>query len=160
MLVRSILSIVVLVACRSSQPTTPSDERDAVVGDHHVSITIPQAEVAAQTKDRITWRVPAGEATVSDDGPQTGETKFLIARSPRTIVRSDGGFHVVTEVVRECDGRVFGCVYTETVADPESPAGHAARDRGVAARSEPHAATPRSRAAWPAGDSGSATASV
>ena len=143
MLVRSILSIVVLVACRSShQPATPSDERDAVVGDHHVAIVIPNAQLAAQAKDRITWRVPAGEATVSDDGPRTTDTKFLVARSPRTIVRSDGGFHVVTEVVRECDGRVFGCVYTETVADPESPAGHAARDRGVAAcgslRVDPH----------------------
>jgi len=144
MLVRSILSIVVLVACRSShQPAAPSDERDGIVGDHHVSIVIPNAQLAAQAKDRITWRVAdGGEATVSDDGPRTAETRFLVARSPRTIVRSDGGFRVVTEVVRECDGRVFGCIYTETVTDPESPAGQAARDRGVAAcsslRVDPH----------------------
>src|SRR6266498_2544471 len=114
MLVRSILPIVVLVACRSShqsEPASPSDQRDGIVGEHHVSIVIPNAQLASQTKDRITWRVPSGEATVSDEGPRTADTRFQVARSPRTIVRADHGFHVVTDVVREHDGRVFGCVY-------------------------------------------------
>jgi len=145
MLLRSFLLVGVLVACRSSRTDPPAahdsqaaqrGQHDGTVGGHHVSITIAGGELAAQRPERMTWRLTgeaSGEASVSDNGPRTAETAILVARSPRTIVRADGGIKVITEVVRECDGRMFACVYSETVDDPGSPRGQAARARGVAA---------------------------
>lgn len=101
---------------------------------HHFTITIADAKLVAQRPDRWTWRVANGEATVSDDGPRTAESQYLIARSPRTIVRGDGDIiQVITELARDFDGRIFSCVYSETVDDPDSPRGMAARARGLAA---------------------------
>jgi len=146
MLRRSLFLIGVLVACRSSrtdppaahdsQAGAPRGQVDGTVGGHHVSLAIGGGELVAQRPDRLTWRLTGeltGEASVSDDGPRTAETPILVARSPRTIVRADGGIKVITEVVREHEGRVFACVYSEIVDDPESPRGQAARARGVAA---------------------------
>jgi len=108
---------------------------EGVVGGHHFSIIIPDAKLVAQTPARSTWRLASGEATVSDDGPPTADSKFVIARSPRTLVRSDAeaGVIVVTELAREHAGRVITCVYSETVDDPESPRAKAARNHGLAA---------------------------
>lgn len=111
---------------------------DGRIGGRRFVISIANAELVTHTQTLWRWRVPSGEVTVTDAGAPTEATKFQVARSPRTIVRSDRDFRVITEVVISAGGRVFDCVYQELVAEPESPEGRAATERGIAACSSFH----------------------
>src|SRR5512138_2104578 len=100
---RSVVSIALFAACSHNEP--PANHAadvgparsEGTIGHHHFAIAIAGAELVKQTPSLWRWRVPGGEITVSDSGAPTEATKFQVARSPRTIVRSDRGYHVITE---------------------------------------------------------------
>jgi hypothetical protein len=136
-----VLAAVTAGACAHHEPLAnregsagrePNPHYEGTLGGHYFTITLEGGELAKQDARTWQWRLPGGEATVADHGAATDQTKFLVQRSPRTIVRIDGGYHVITEVVLDVGGREFGCSYHQRVADPDGPEGKAAAERGVA----------------------------
>jgi len=113
----------------------PAESRFAgTLADHRFTITIDGGRVTRSAPDAWTWQLGAGEVAIQEVGAADANTHFLVERSPRTIVRGgDRELSVVTEVVLVAGGRAFRCTHEERVDDPDSPAGKAAVERGVAA---------------------------
>jgi hypothetical protein len=84
-----------------------SDHFEGVISGHHFTITIERGKLASSDRSAYAWTIGTGRLTVSDSGPIAEETKFLVERSPRTIVRGSDGLWVVTEVVTTAGGRAF-----------------------------------------------------
>ena len=70
---------------------------------------------------------------VSDSGPVAEETRYLVERSPRTIVRGSDGVWVLTEVVTTAGGRAFTCLHQQPIEKSGSAEEKQAAARGVAA---------------------------
>ena len=120
------------------EPEAPGPARaesrfSGAVGGHRFTITVDGGRVTRSGPDAWTWTMGAGEVSIQEVGAADGDTHFLVQRSPRTIVRGDQELSIFTEVVLVAGGRVFRCAHEERVDDPDSPAGKAAVDRGVAA---------------------------
>jgi hypothetical protein len=113
----------------------PAESRfSGTVAGHRFTITIDGGRVTRSAPDAWTWQLGAGEVAIQEVGAADADTHFLVERSPRTIVRGgDRELSVFTEVVQVAGGRVFRCTHEERVDDPDSPAGKAAVERGVAA---------------------------
>jgi hypothetical protein len=102
------------------------------LGKHRFTIALAGATLVRSEPAIWSWRLGTGEVAVQDVGPADRDSHFLVERSPRTIVRSDGGFQIVTEVVLVVAGRVFSCTHEERVPDPDAPEARAVVDRGLA----------------------------
>ena len=109
------------------------DHFEGTLSHHHFSITIAHGRPASADRTAYAWTVESGRVIVSDSGPIAEETKFLVDRSPRTIVRGSDGLWVVTEVVTTAGGRAFTCLYQETITRDDTPFASQATARGVAA---------------------------
>jgi hypothetical protein len=147
----AVLAMIAVAACsRSSDVAPPSNHGSSVdvavppaqpqegvfegtISGHHFSITIPEGKLANAERGAYTWHVGSGRLAVQDSGPIADETKFLVARSPRTIVRDNDGLWIVTEVVKTAGGRVFTCLHQQTIARDGSVEAKQAAARGVAA---------------------------
>lgn len=110
-----------------------SDHFEGVINGHHFSITIEKGKLASSDKSSYAWNVGSGRVVVSDSGPIAEETKFLVERSPRTIVRGSDGLWVVTEVVTTAGGRMFTCLHQQPIARDGTLEAKQATARGVAA---------------------------
>ncbi|HWU89718.1 MAG TPA: hypothetical protein VN253_20790 [Kofleriaceae bacterium] len=112
----------------------PAESRfSGTVAGHRFTIAIESGRVVHRGPDTWSWKLGAGEVSIEELGPADADTHFLVERSPRTIVRGDDGFSIVTEVVLVAGGRAFRCAHEERVDDPDSPAARAAVERGVVA---------------------------
>jgi hypothetical protein len=109
------------------------DHFEGVISGHHFSITIEHGKLAASDKSSYAWTAGSGRVVVSDSGPIAEETKFLVERSPRTIVRGSDGLWVVTEVVTTAGGRAFTCLHQQPIARDGTLEAKQATARGVAA---------------------------
>ncbi len=114
-------------------PAAPESRFSGTVAGHRFTITIDGGRVLRAGPDAWSWAIGAGEVSIQELGAADGGTQFLVERSPRTIVRGDAELSIVTEVVLVAGGRAFRCAHEERVDDPDSPAGKAALERGVAA---------------------------
>jgi hypothetical protein len=112
-----------------------SDHFEGVISNHRFTITIAGEHVKLASSDRsaYAWTVGTGRLAVSDSGPIAQETKFLVERSPRTIVRGSDGLWVVTEVVTTAGGRMFTCLHQQPIARDGTLEAKQAAARGVAA---------------------------
>src|SRR5689334_11536970 len=110
----------------------PESRFSGTVAGHRFTITVEGGRVTRSEPDAWWWAVGAGEVSVQEIGQADADTHFLVERSPRTIARGDSELSVFTEVVLVAGGRVFRCAHEERVDDPDSPAGKAAVERGVA----------------------------
>jgi hypothetical protein len=109
------------------------DHFEGVISGHHFTITIEKGKLASSDKSSYAWTAGTGRVVVSDSGPIAEETKFLVERSPRTIVRGSDGFWVVTEVVTTAGGRAFTCLHQQPIARDGTLEAKQATARGVAA---------------------------
>jgi hypothetical protein len=103
------------------------------VAGHRFTITIDGGRLTRSEPDGWSWAVGSGEVSIQEIGEADAGTHFLVERSPRTIARGGPELSIFTEVVLVAGGRVFRCAHEERVDDPDSPAGKAAVERGVAA---------------------------
>jgi len=110
-----------------------SDRFEGRLSGHHFSITIARAKLTSSDRTAYTWSVDGGRLVVSDSGPIAEETRYLVERSPRTIVRGSDGLWVVTEVVTTSGGRVFTCLHQQPIAKDGTMEAKQAAARGVAA---------------------------
>ena len=147
--VHVVLTAVAVAGCAPTPKDSPSamrTEREAAPGSappqsrfagtlagKKFTIAIEGGQVVSSGADAWTWKQGAGEVAIQEVGPADADTHFLVARSPRTIVRGDDGFSILTEVVLVSGGRVFRCTHEERVGDPDSPAAKAVVERGVTA---------------------------
>ncbi len=145
--VRALVIALVLVSCgkATQDPPAPSnrgvdaptrDTRDpdrfeGTLSGHHFSITIPRGQLTSADRTSYAWSVDGGRLSVSDSGPIAEETRYLVERSPRTIVRASDGLWVVTEVVTTAGGRVFTCLHQLPITTSRTEEKQAAA-RGVA----------------------------
>lgn len=112
----------------------PAESRFAgTVAGHRFTIAVDGGEVLRRGPEVWTWKLGAGEVSIEEIGAADADTRFLVERSPRTIVRGDAGFSIFTEVVLVAGGRAFRCAHEERVDDPDSPAARATVERGIAA---------------------------
>ena len=109
------------------------DQFEGSLSGHHFSITIAHGKLASSDRTQYAWTVDGGRVVVSDSGPIADETKFLVERSPRTIVRGSDGLWVVTEVVTTAGGRAFTCLHQEPITRDGTPLAKQAAARGIAA---------------------------
>ncbi|HEU0034490.1 MAG TPA: hypothetical protein VFQ53_27895 [Kofleriaceae bacterium] len=109
------------------------DKFSGTLSGHAFEIAIADGKLETARRDTWTWRAGSGKVTLSDSGPVTPETHFLVERSPRTIVRDSDGLWVVTEVVRTAGGRVFTCLYRQAIESESTLELNLAKQRGVAA---------------------------
>jgi len=114
-------------------PNEPDGTFQGTISGHHFSIKIDGGKLASVDRSAYAWSVGSGRLVVQDAGPIAGETRFLVARSPRTIMRDHDGLWVVTEVVTTAGGRVFTCLHQQTVARDGTLESRQATARGVAA---------------------------
>ena len=117
----------------TAAPVPPDDKLEGNISGHHISITIAEGRLAHADRGEYTWHVGKGRLVVSDSGPIADETRYLVERSPRTIVRDNDGLWIVTEVVTTAGGRVFTCLHQQTVARDGTVESKEAAARGVAA---------------------------
>jgi hypothetical protein len=110
-----------------------SDRFEGTLSGHHFTITIARGKLTSSDRTAYTWSVDHGRLVVSDSGPIAEETRYLVERSPRTIVRGSDGLWVVTEVVTTSGGRVFTCLHQEPIALVGTLEAKQAAARGVAA---------------------------
>jgi hypothetical protein len=103
------------------------------VAGHRFTIAIEGGRVVRGGPEAWRWKLGAGEVSIEEIGPVDAGTHFLVERSPRTIVRGDGGFSIFTEVVLVAGGLAFRCAHEERVDDPDAPAAKTTVERGVAA---------------------------
>jgi hypothetical protein len=128
-----IAAVVIVVACGQGSHDPPvlsnrggGDVAPAVspargrfegtISGHHFSIEIADGKLVASDPSSYAWSVGGGRLSLQDSGPIAEETRFLVARSPRTIVRESDGTWVVTEVVTTAGGRAFTCLHQRPVA--------------------------------------------
>ena len=114
-------------------PAAAESRFSGTVAGHRFTIAVDGGRVTRSGPDGWSWGVGAGEVSIQEIGAADADTHFLVERSPRTIVRGGGELSIFTEVVLVAGGRVFRCTHEERVDDPDSPAGKAAVERGVAA---------------------------
>jgi hypothetical protein len=114
-------------------PQADTDHFEGTLSGHRFTITIARGKLTASDRTAYTWSVDRGRLVVSDSGPIAEETRYLVERSPRTIVRGSDGLWVVTEVVTTSGGRVFTCLHQEPIAMAGSAEAKQAAARGVAA---------------------------
>jgi hypothetical protein len=112
---------------------TDSDRFEGTLSGHHFSITIARGKPVSADRTQYAWTVDSGRLVVSDSGPIAEQTKFLVERSPRTIVRGSDGLWVVTEVVTTAGGRMFTCLHQEPITRDGTLEAKQAAARGVAA---------------------------
>jgi len=114
---------------------TPAESRfSGSIAGHRFTIALDGGRVTHSTPDAWSWELGGSEVSVQELGAADTATHFLVERSPRTVVRGgERDLSVVTEVVLVAGGHVFRCAHEERVDDPDSPAGKAAVERGVAA---------------------------
>lgn len=142
------LLVFVLAACGSAAHGPPPANEVAAapadpplegqLGARRFTIALAGATPVRSEPTIWSWKLGGGEVAVQDLGPVDEDSHFLVERSPRTIVRNDGGFLIVTEVVQIVGGRVIGCTHEERVPDPDAPEARAVVDRGVAVCSSLH----------------------
>ncbi len=111
----------------------PDDRFEGTLGTHAFSITVDRAKLVSADRTSWIWQVGSGRLVVQDAGPIDGQTHFLVARSPRTIMRDSDGLWVVTEVVTTAGGRAFTCLHQQTVAKDGTAEAQAVAARGIAA---------------------------
>jgi hypothetical protein len=111
----------------------PGDRFEGTLGTHAFSIVVGGGKVTSADRTSWTWQVGSGRLVVQEAGPVDDQTHFLVARSPRTIMRNSDGLWVVTEVVTTAGGRVFTCLHQQTVAQDGTAEAREAAARGVAA---------------------------
>ncbi|MBS1124208.1 MAG: hypothetical protein H6Q90_6436 [Deltaproteobacteria bacterium] len=111
----------------------PDGRFEGTIGTHAFSIVIDGGKLTSADRTAWTWQVGNGRVVLVDAGPIDDQTHFLVARSPRTIMRSSDGLWVVTEVVTTAGGRVFTCLHQQTVAKDGTAEAREARAIGVAA---------------------------
>jgi hypothetical protein len=114
-------------------PAAGESRFSGTIAGHRFTITVDGGRVTRAEPDGWRCALGAGEVSVQEIGAADADTRFLVERSPRTIVRGDRELSVFTEVVLVAGGRVFRCAHEEPVEDPDSPAGKAAVERGVVA---------------------------
>lgn len=149
-LVRATVIALVLVSCgkATQDPPAPSnrgtdapiartqpdsDRFEGTLSGHHFTITIARGQLTSADRTAYQWSVDGGRVVVSDSGPIAEETRYLVERSPRTIVRGSDGTWVVTEVVTTAGGRVFTCLHQQPIEKDGSVEAKQAAARGVAA---------------------------
>ncbi len=147
-LAHAVLAALAAAGCTKSPKDSPAGSRiepeapgpaaaesrfSGAVAGHRFTITIDGGRVTRSGPDAWTWEVGAGEVSVQEIGEADAATHILVERSPRTIVRGDRELSIFTEVVLVAGGRAFRCAHEERVEDPDSAAGKAATERGVAA---------------------------
>jgi hypothetical protein len=115
------------------QTTPDSDRFEGTLSGHHFTISIARGKLAGSDRTQYTWTLDHGRVVVSDSGPIAEETRYLVERSPRTIVRGSDGLWVVTEVVTTAGGRVFTCLHQEPITKDGTVEAKQAAARGVAA---------------------------
>lgn len=116
-----------------AQSTPDTDRFEGVLSGHEFSITIARGKLIGSDRTAYTWSLDRGRVVVSDSGPIAEETRYLVERSPRTIVRGSDGLWVVTEVVTTAGGRAFTCLHQEPIAKDGTVEAKQAAARGVAA---------------------------
>jgi hypothetical protein len=114
-------------------PVPAGSRFSGTVAGHRFTIVVDGGRVLRGGPEAWAWRLGAGEVSIEEIGAADADTRFLVERSPRTIVRGDSGFSIFTEVVVVAGGRAFRCAHEERVDDPDSPAARATVDRGIAA---------------------------
>ncbi|MGN6106994.1 MAG: hypothetical protein ACTHU0_17950 [Kofleriaceae bacterium] len=119
-------------AQESRLPGAPAGQFTGTLGGHRFAITVEGGEVTEAGPTLWTWKLGVGAVSLQELGPAGPESHFLVERSPRTVVRSDGGFLIVTEVVKVVGDRVFSCAHEQRVADPDAPDARPVVDRGIA----------------------------
>ncbi len=112
---------------------TDSDRYEGTLSGHRFTISIPRGKLTSHDRTAYTWGVDSGRLVVSDSGLIAEETRYLVERSPRTIVRGSDGLWVVTEVVTTSGGRVFTCLHQEPITKDGTVEAKQAAARGVAA---------------------------
>lgn len=111
----------------------PESRFAGTLAGHRFTITVEGGQATGSSPEQWSWSVGAGHVAIQEIGEADADTRFLVARSPRTIVRGEDGFTMVTEVVLVAGGRAFRCTHEERVADPDSPDAKDAVERGIAA---------------------------
>ena len=146
---RALVIALVLVSCgkATQDPPAPSnrsadapitrdvhdsDRFEGTLSGHHFSISIARGQLTSADRTSYTWSVDGGRLVVSDSGPIAEETRYLVERSPRTIVRGSDGLWVVTEVVTTAGGRVFTCLHQQPFQHDNTVEEKQAAARGVA----------------------------
>ena len=127
---------------RTAAEVTPAaDGRfEGVIGGHQFSIVIDGGKVTSSDRSMWTWRVGPGRLVLQDTGPITEDTRYLVARSPRTIVRGNEGMWLVTEVVTTAGGHMFTCLHQQVIDEDGSAGAKLASARGTAACTSLHVA--------------------
>jgi hypothetical protein len=146
-----VIAQVLLVACGkpTQDPPAPSnrgadapierarlgdtDRFEGTLSGHHFTISIARAQLTSADRTSYVWSVDGGRVVVSDTGVIGEETRYLVERSPRTIVRASDGLWVVTEVVTTAGGRVFTCLHQQPIEKSGTMEEKQAAARGVAA---------------------------
>jgi len=146
--VHVVLAALAAAGCSKSPKDSPSGARtepeapgpvpaesrfSGTVAGHRFTIAVDGGRVLRGGPEAWAWKLGAGEVSIEEIGAADADTRFLVERSPRTIVRGDSGFSIFTEVVVVAGGRAFRCAHEERVDDPDSPAARATVDRGIAA---------------------------
>lgn len=106
---------------------------EGTISGHHFSIAIAEGRLVDANRGAYTYAAGTGRLVVQDSGQIADETRYLVARSPRTIVRESDGLWVVTEVVTTAGGRVFTCLHQQTIARDGTIEAKQAAARGVSA---------------------------
>jgi hypothetical protein len=110
------------------------DRFEGTISGHRFSITIAGGKLSTRDRSAYAWDAQGARVTLQDSGPIADETRHLVARSPRTIVRDHDGVWVVTEVVTTAAGRVFTCLYQQPITrDDGALESSQAKARGIAA---------------------------
>ena len=115
------------------RPAQPEGTFEGTISGHHFTIAIAGGKLVDADRGAYTFGVGTGRVVVQDSGPINDETRHLVARSPRTIVRKSDGLWIVTEVVTIAGGRTFTCLHQETIARDGSAEAQRAAARGVTA---------------------------
>ena len=111
--------------------THGNDRFEGTLAGYHFSIEIPHGKLASADTTAYAWTEGEGRVTLSA-GPIEDETKYLVDRSPRTIVRGSDGLWVVTEVVKTAGKRAFSCLHQEPIHRDGTSEARRAAARGVA----------------------------
>ena len=146
------ICVVVVAACNKSTPDPPvpsnrvdviaeprpmaparSDAFEGTIGGHHFAIEIAGGKLIGADRAAYTFEVGDGRVVVEDSGPVADDTRYQVARSPRTIVRASDGLWIVTERVTTAGSRVFTCLHQQPIVRDGSPEAKRAAARGVAA---------------------------
>lgn len=114
-------------------PAAKRDVFEGTISGHPFTIAIPDGKLASSNASAYAWHAGAGTVELADSGPIDEQTRHLVARSPRTIMRDNDGLWVVTEVVTTAGGRTFTCLHRQPVERADSLEAQQATARGVAA---------------------------